>query len=238
MVTGERCSPRGIRTPQVFQDFVPYFGLAAFNHRNLPVDQLRDAGFCYVRRFAVLPSLQDARWFIPIDAPRVSAAAFRMYTPYRMAARLGHTGVQTLGGSASILVPRRSVDSSAQHASDRTRSTAISSQVLRSAWLCLRGPSGRARKPTVALLDQRGDLLGFAKLAYSDGCAASRAPRGKRSPHACSYAKSVYPWFLVSCSTAKWKMPHVTVQQTAQGRARYPTSHTRSPSLLGQAAKR
>src|SRR5436190_7492006 len=43
--------------------------------------ELRGGGFTYVRRFAVLPSLRNARWFIPLDSGAVAAGAFSLYTP-------------------------------------------------------------------------------------------------------------------------------------------------------------
>ena len=79
--------------------------------------RLRDVGFCYVRRFAVLPSL-SGRPLVPSRLtlhvfPRLR---FDMYTPYRMSARLGHTGIQTLCGLAfpfwyrdEVLIAQRSM---------------------------------------------------------------------------------------------------------------------------------
>jgi hypothetical protein len=40
-----------------------------------------------VRRFADLPDLQTARWYIPLDAARVSCAGFSLYSPARFSAR-------------------------------------------------------------------------------------------------------------------------------------------------------
>src|SRR2546430_17601177 len=41
--------------------------------------QLVDADFSYIRRFAVLPDLQSARWYVPLDSPEVSSSAFSLY---------------------------------------------------------------------------------------------------------------------------------------------------------------
>src|SRR5438132_603231 len=49
--------------------------------------QFADAGFTHVRRFAVLPNLQSARWYVPLDTPAVSCAGFALYSPARFSAR-------------------------------------------------------------------------------------------------------------------------------------------------------
>ena len=51
-------------------------------------EQLLQAGFTHVRRFAVLPDAQRARWFVPLDSPAVSCAGFSLYSPARFSARM------------------------------------------------------------------------------------------------------------------------------------------------------
>lgn len=41
-----------------------------------------------VRRFAALPSLADARWYIPLDSPQYAAASLDLISPFRIRARL------------------------------------------------------------------------------------------------------------------------------------------------------
>src|SRR6201999_1038750 len=50
--------------------------------------ELRAAGFNYIRRFAVLPNWDSARWYVPLDRPAVSSAGFSLYSPARFSARL------------------------------------------------------------------------------------------------------------------------------------------------------
>src|SRR4051812_41479734 len=45
-------------------------GVAVFNVPDA-ARTLRNAGFAYLRRFAILPSMNDPRWFIPLDSPRL-----------------------------------------------------------------------------------------------------------------------------------------------------------------------
>jgi hypothetical protein len=62
-------------------------GLVAFNCKSLTEQSLGAEGFTYARRFAVLPSLAAARWFVPLDNPSLSSAALSLYTPTRASAR-------------------------------------------------------------------------------------------------------------------------------------------------------
>src|SRR4051812_16173811 len=48
------------------------------------VARLEKSGFAYIRRLAVLPSLENPRWFVPLDAGGAAAAAgLSLYTPAR-----------------------------------------------------------------------------------------------------------------------------------------------------------
>lgn len=62
-------------------------GLVAFNCKSLSEESLKAEGFDYARRFAVLPSLAAARWFVPLGNPSLSSAALSLYTPTRTSAR-------------------------------------------------------------------------------------------------------------------------------------------------------
>ncbi|HVL23783.1 MAG TPA: hypothetical protein VM450_06840, partial [Thermomicrobiales bacterium] len=87
------------QAPQELPDLSARSGIVAINSRGLKPRHLQAAGFTYVRRFAVLPRLDDARWFIPLGNAGVSAAAFRLYSPYRAVARLKHHGVRVAARS-------------------------------------------------------------------------------------------------------------------------------------------
>src|SRR5690349_11465830 len=53
---------------------------------NSHIDSTQLAEFPHVRRFAVLPDLQSARWYVPLDTPAVSCAGFALYSPARFSA--------------------------------------------------------------------------------------------------------------------------------------------------------
>jgi hypothetical protein len=146
-----------------------YDGLVAVNCRRLTDQQLREAGFPYVRRFAVVPSFNEARWFIPLDAPAVSSAAFALYTPVRHVARLKLWGARAairarvpLWYRDRICIAQRStppLETALQALfPDQPVRLALSSGAL--------GPDLR-RKPSVAVLSLRGGNLAFAKLSGS-----------------------------------------------------------------------
>src|SRR4051812_26493947 len=50
-------------------------GFVAINPRPSALKS-QDVRLPYIRRFAVIPNLQRARWFIPLDSPGISSAAF------------------------------------------------------------------------------------------------------------------------------------------------------------------
>lgn len=76
--------------------------LIAVNAHGLSAAKLREAGFSYIRRFAAVPNLAQARWFIPLDSASVAAAGFALYTPSKFTARLKLAAVRL----AARLPPR------------------------------------------------------------------------------------------------------------------------------------
>lgn len=146
-------------------DLRQFAGMVAVNCPQLTPHVIRDAGFPYLRRFAVLPSLDNARWFVPLDTPAISAAAFRLYTPYRTLARLRHLGVRAVarGGLPiwyrdEVLIAERM-----RPPIERMLSTLFPREAFRLALSA--GTPGPARKPTAAVLSLDGQVWGFAKFA-------------------------------------------------------------------------
>ena len=60
--------------------------VAAINCPAAAAQTLEAMGFQYVRRLAVMPSLDNARWYIPLDSPALASAGFCLYTPARRSA--------------------------------------------------------------------------------------------------------------------------------------------------------
>ena len=151
----------------------PFFGLVAINCSGLTDKKLRDAGFDYVRRFAILPSIAEARWFIPLDTPAISSAAFSLYKPVRVSSRAKHLAVRTAARAGlhfwyrdQICIAQRAVPAlelALRALFDGcTVRLALSSGAPRRA-----DEPPRDRKPSALVLGPGGRTLAFAKLASS-----------------------------------------------------------------------
>jgi hypothetical protein len=148
-------------------DLDSFSGLVAINCGGLSACELRTSGFDYVRRFAVLPSLANPRWFVPLDSTAVSSAAFRLYTPFQTMARLKLLGVRTVARTGlpvwyrdQFVIAQRTMPPI-----ERVLKAVFPSIDLRVA--IATGTPGPDRKPTAAILSMDGGTLGFAKLSCS-----------------------------------------------------------------------
>jgi hypothetical protein len=130
---------------------------------------LKEAGLGYVRRFAVLPSLQDARWFVPLDNPAVAAAAFCLYQPFKTSAKLKVLAAKTAIRARLPIWYRDTIQIA------RRTEPALEARLGQLfPWHSIRlalssgmpGPDFR-RKPSIAILSEEGAKLAFAKLAGS-----------------------------------------------------------------------
>lgn len=149
-------------------DVTMFSGLAAINCWGITTQKLHLAGFAEVRHFAILPSIDDARWFIPLDSPAVSSGAFSLYAPFRMSARLKNLGVRLAARSGlpfwyrdRICIAYRDlppVERTLNGLFDCPTRLALSTGAP--------GPLAR-RKPTVAVLTPCGKTIALAKLAVT-----------------------------------------------------------------------
>lgn len=144
-------------------------GIVAFNCRKFPTRQLRGAGFNYFRHFAVLPSLQNARWFVPLDSAVLSSAAMSMYTPSRFSARLKRAALR-LAMHARLPVWYKDHVWIAQRQSpplEEALNPLFPGQKVR--WALSSGaPEGaRNRKASAVILAADGKRLAFVKMARS-----------------------------------------------------------------------
>src|SRR4051812_18404330 len=62
--------------------------VVAINSPHATTSRFIAAGYTYARRFAALPSLEKARWFICLDTASAAAASFSLYTPSRKSAHV------------------------------------------------------------------------------------------------------------------------------------------------------
>lgn len=141
--------------------------LALVNPCRVPVTALRNSGFRHVRRYAVLPSLADARWFVPRDNVLVAEAALHMYAPYRLRARLLKLGAKLairmhlpLWHADELIIAARE-----PLPLERTLAKPFGEVEIRLAFSS--GTPGPARKPVFQILRPNGHILGYAKLGIT-----------------------------------------------------------------------
>lgn len=150
-------------------DLDGYDGLAAIDCRGLSAEKLHRAGFAYVRRFAMLPGSADLRWLIPLDSAAVSASAFHLFAAVRVATRIKHLLARGAARSGVPIWYRNSI----WVAQRRTPPLAATIESLfperRIALAMSSGAPGPAerRKPSLAVIDQTGRTMAFAKVAVS-----------------------------------------------------------------------
>jgi hypothetical protein len=144
-------------------------GLVAINYRGADVARLSAAGFGHVRAFAVIPSLAEARWFIPLDSPAISSSAFAIYSPTRTLARVKRFAIQAAARSGfpmwyrdRILIAQRK-----QSPLEAMVSAAYGGQEIRLALSAGAPEPARNRKASAAILDLTGRIKGFAKISAS-----------------------------------------------------------------------
>lgn len=141
-------------------------GLVAINCRGLCEPQLRSAGFNFVRRFAVLPDWTRPRWFIPLGSATMSAAAFGLWTPLKLAARQCYRMTRAVARAG---LPFWYHD----HICLALRQDPPLEGVLQAVFpehpvmvgiSAGSPPPARNRKVTLAIVDSQGQMLAFGKL--------------------------------------------------------------------------
>ena len=142
-----------------------YFAVVAFGFDRETIAYLVSQGFAYTYRFAVIPGLTDARWFVPLGSRRAAAATFALYSPLKKAAKLRKAGVQLASRLGlpgwyrdKVLIalrqPSMLSDIMVDFLGDSAMEVAISS-----------GTPGPTRKPTLATLSPDGIIRGIVKAA-------------------------------------------------------------------------
>ena len=145
-------------------------GVVAVNCRGLTAERLHAAGFAHVRRFAALPNITAARWFIPLDTPAVAAAAFGVYSPTRLSARAKRTAARVAARLGlpgwyrdSVTIAQRQPPPLERHLADGLGTDAE----LRLSLSAGAPEPARNRKASAAVIRPDGSIVGFAKLAGS-----------------------------------------------------------------------
>ena len=135
----------------------------------VPEKQLRDAGFTYIRRFAAIPNLRQLRWLVPLDSPKISSAAFSLYTPTRLSAKLKRWVVKLAAHTRLPVWYKDDVTIALPEAPPIERALArlFPNEHIHLA-LSSGAPEGALnRKASALVIANDGRLLAFAKLARS-----------------------------------------------------------------------
>lgn len=131
--------------------------------------RLEFAGCAYARRFAVLPSLEHARWFICLDTGATAAASFSLYTPSRKSAHVKKAVARML---AKLRVPGWYRDEIIVAARDvppleRKLAELFPDRIVRLALSSGAPEPAINRKPSASVIAEDGSVLAFAKIAVS-----------------------------------------------------------------------
>jgi hypothetical protein len=144
-------------------------GLVGINCRGWSDAALRAAGFGNIGRFAALPSIEKARWFVPLESAALSAAGLSVHTPARASSLLKHFAIRLATRTCLPLWYRDTVCIA-------QRKTPPLHQLLESLFpgtkLHLAMTSGapepaKNRKTSIAVLDAKGNRRAFLKVAGS-----------------------------------------------------------------------
>ena len=144
-------------------------GLVGVNCRGWSNKALQKMGFGHVSRFAVLPSIEKARWFVPLDSPALSAGGLSVHTPARTSALLKHLAIRLATRMRLPLWYRDTVCVAQRQTPPLQR---VLQRLFPGTALHLALTSGapepaKNRKTSVAVLDERGQLRAFLKVAGS-----------------------------------------------------------------------
>jgi hypothetical protein len=150
-------------------DLAGVSGLVGVNCSGWTGTALADAGFTHVSRFAVLPSIEKARWFVPLDSPALSAAGLAVHTPARKSSLLKHMALR-LATRMRLPVWYRDTVWVAQRQTPPLQ--VLLAGLFPGVKLHVALTSGapepaKNRKTSVAVLDGKGELRAFLKVAGS-----------------------------------------------------------------------
>jgi len=185
------------RSSAALPDLDSYGGLVAVNCQGLSERRLQEAGFAYVRRFALLPGLESPRWFIPLETPALSSAGFCLSAPFKFAAQLRRCAGRAAARVGlpgwyrdQIIIARREVPPV-----ERAIQELFPGRPVRLALSSGTPPPAINRKISLAVLAAGGQVLAFGKLPGPSGISEhnvrreaevlshlSRCPGGTRAP--------------------------------------------------------
>lgn len=143
--------------------------VVAINCPGVTTRRLETSGFAYARRYAVLPSLEKARWFINLDTGAVAAASFSVYTPARRSAHLKKAVAKLLARARvpgwykdQVVIASRRVPPL-----ERKLAELFPGQSLRVGLSAGAPEPALNRKASGAVMAAHGEILAFVKIAGS-----------------------------------------------------------------------
>jgi hypothetical protein len=145
-------------------------GIIAINCPGVTAKRLEAAGFTYARAFAVLPSLQNARWFVPLDSGAMAAAGFSLYTPAR---RSAHWKKRLVRLAARLRVPMWYRDTVVIASRQPPPLEAKLAEIFPNELIRVALSSGAPepainRKASTVVLGPGGRVMGFVKVSGTD----------------------------------------------------------------------
>ena len=144
--------------------------VVVINCPGVTTQRLRNAGFGYVRRFAAVPNLQNARWFISLDTPHVAAASFSLYTPARKSAKLKKKAAQVAARMKLPIWYRDEVVVASRTLPPLEEELArvFPGKDLRLGLSAGAPEPARNRKASAAVIALDGEMLGYVKIGDSE----------------------------------------------------------------------
>jgi len=144
-------------------------GLVGVNCTGWTDKALAAAGFAHVSRFAVLPNIEKARWFVPLESPALSAAGLAVHTPARKSSLLKHMALRL---ATRMRLPIWYRDTVCVAHRQTPPLQGLLARLFPGVKLHLALTSGapepaKNRKTSVAVLDGKGELCAFLKVAGS-----------------------------------------------------------------------
>jgi hypothetical protein len=144
--------------------------LAAINCPGVTTSRLQAAGFTYARRFAVVPSFENPRWFVSLDSGAVASGSFNIYTPARVSA---HVKRKLASLAARLRLPiwyRDTIVIASRQPPPLERKLAelFPSQAIRLGLSAGAPEPAINRKASAVVLAVDGKVLGFVKIAGSE----------------------------------------------------------------------
>lgn len=135
--------------------------------------ELSQRGFTDIRGYRLAPSLEEVRWIIPAESHRAAAASLALYQPSLIKARIKKIIARGLSrlGLAAFWAPELAIvagKNDFNHPSPKSLDGFFEELLGCPVELALfTGTPGYYRKPTIQVMDQKGQVLAFVKVAVN-----------------------------------------------------------------------